>query len=227
MWYGAIALVVILGFAGIISSRQQRRSELAAGANATPPVVNKDHWHAAVGFFLCDNFAPPITLERDPKGIHTHGDGVIHIHPFVRSAAGTNATLGQFADAVQMKLTDDKIQLPGGKAYEEGKTKCDGKAGLVQARVWSPDGTDKIITSDIRSIRLLDRELLTIAFAPKGTELAKPPSEPKLNDLEDVAPQPTVPPAGTTETTTAGGDTSTTVAGTTPTTNASTTTAKP
>ena len=59
----------------------------------TPPVANQDHWHAAYGVYLCDDFAPPITDERDPKGIHTHGDGIIHIHPFVRSSPGKNATL--------------------------------------------------------------------------------------------------------------------------------------
>src|SRR6476619_3770453 len=91
LWYGAITLVVILGVAGIVSSRAEHRA--SASGNTTPPVANKDHWHAAYGVYLCDQFAPPITDTRDPKGIHTHGDGIIHIHPFVRSSSGNNATL--------------------------------------------------------------------------------------------------------------------------------------
>ena len=194
LWYLGVFLVVGLGVAGIWQSRAEYREELAAGSSDTPPVANRDHWHSAYGVYLCDTFADPLTNERDPKGIHTHGDGIIHVHPSVRSAAGENATLGVFIDAVQMTLTDDEIRLPGGKSYKEGDTKCDGKPGIVQVSV---DG-GKPVTEDIRDIRFTDRQLLTIAFAPKGTELPKPPSEPGLDNLSDVAPPDTVPlPTGT------------------------------
>lgn len=179
-WYAAIVMVVALGVAGIYSSRQERREELAAGADSSPPIVNKDHWHAAVGFFLCGELAPDITDETDPKGIHTHGDGLIHIHPFVRSAAGRNATLGVFADAVRLTLTDDEIKLPGGKSFEAGKTKCDGKAGIVQVKI--NDG--EVVTENVRSIKLNDQDLVTIAFAPKGAELLPPPSAANLSRLD-------------------------------------------
>jgi hypothetical protein len=216
-WYAAIAMVVLLGFAGIIFSRQERRTELAAGT--TPPIANKDHWHAAVGFFLCDSFAPNITDERDPKGIHTHGDGVIHIHPFVRSSAGRNATLGQFADAVRMTLSDTEIKLPGGKAFKEGSTKCSGKAGIVQVKV---EGKDGVITENIRSIRLTDAMLLTVAFAPKGAELPPPPSASQLSNLEDVGTPSTIPGTGGTTPPPADGSSTTS-----PPADASTTTAAP
>src|SRR5688572_1252934 len=87
-WYAAIALVVILGVSGIVFSRAERREELAAGADDSAPVANQDHWHAAYGIYACDAFLAPLSDERDPKGIHSHADGIIHIHPFVRSAAG-------------------------------------------------------------------------------------------------------------------------------------------
>lgn len=193
VWYGAMALVVLLGVAGIWQSRQDRRAEFASGKDLTAPAVGRDHWHAAYGLFLCDEFSPPITVERDPKGIHTHGDGVVHIHPTVRSAAGRNATLSVFADAVGLTLTDDEIKLPGGKSFKEGKTKCGGKPGIVQVQI---DG-DKVVTEDVAKIKFTDRQLLTIAFAPKGAPLSKPPSEAKLDDLDDVAP-PTSPSASVT-----------------------------
>lgn len=192
-WYAAIALVVVLGVAGIVFSRAERRSELAAGSNLTPPAVGRDHWHAAYGVYLCDEFAPPITDERDPKGIHTHGDGVIHIHPTVRSAAGANSTLGLYADAVRMTLTDEEIRLPGGKSFKEGKTKCGGKPGVVQVKV---DG-ERVVTENVRDIKYTDRQLLTIAFAPKGAELSEPPTKSQLDNLDDVPQQQVpVPPGG-------------------------------
>ncbi len=183
-WYAAIILVVVLGVSGIVFSRAERREELAAGADLTAPAVGRDHWHAAYGIYLCDEFSPPLTDERDPKGIHTHGDGIIHIHPNVRSAAGEKSTLALYADAVRMTLTDSEIKLPGGKSFKEGDTKCGGKDGIVQVKV-----DDKVVTENIRDIKYTDRQLLTIAFAPKGAELPEPPSRPGLDNLTDVAPE--------------------------------------
>lgn len=201
-----MAVVVLLGVAGIVTSRQERRSELASSASQAPPVANRDHWHAAYGIYLCNEFAPNITSERDPKGIHTHADGIIHIHPSVRSAAGPNATLGVYADAVQMRLTDEEIRIPGGKSFKEGSTKCEGKPGIVQVQI---DG-DKVVNENIRDIKFTDRQLLTIAFAPEGAILPRTPTASGLDNLTDVAPPSTVPvPPQTTETTTAEGATTT------------------
>src|SRR3954447_6401663 len=200
-WYALIAVVVLLGVAGIAVSRSENQSK--AGADTTPPVANKDHWHAAYGVYLCDQFAPPITDTRDPKGIHTHGDGIIHIHPFVRSAAGNNATLKVFADTVRMTLTDDRLQLPGGKSYKSGDTKCGDKTGIVQVKV-----NDKVITKEVASINPKDGDLITIAFAPKGADIPPPPSADALARLNPQTEQiePTTPP-GETPPTAAGGET--------------------
>jgi hypothetical protein len=186
-------------------------------------VANQDHWHAAYGVYLCDEFAPAITDERDPKGIHTHGDGIIHIHPFVRSAAGNNATLGVFTNTVRIELSDDKIQLPGGKAYKSGDTKCGDKSGIVQVKV-----NDKVITKEVASINPKDGDLITIAFAPKGAELPPPPSADDLSRLNPQTEQ-IEPAEGTTETTTAGATdaTTTTAAGGETTGDSTTTTAAP
>lgn len=187
-WYAAIVLVVVLGVAGIVFSRAERREELAAGSSLTAPAVGRDHWHAAYGVYLCDEFAPNINDERDPKGIHTHADGVIHIHPTVRSAAGENSKLGLYADAVRMTLTDSEIRLPGGKSFKEGEDKCGGKDAIVQVKVG-----DEVVTEDVRDIRFTDRQLLTIAFAPKGAELPEPPSKGQLDNLTDVPQQQPIP----------------------------------
>lgn len=228
LYWAMIALIVVLGVAGIGYSRDQRRDELASGGTANvPPIAGQDHWHAAYGIYICDKFVDQITDQRDPEGIHTHGDGVIHIHPIVRRAAGKNATLSKFFDAVRLDLTDSKLEVPG-KTYSEDKDKCDGKPGIVQLKV---KGRDKPITTNIADFRFTkDREVLTIAFAPEGAEIPTPPSEPTLDNLSDVegeADNQSVPPAtnpdGSPVSTTPAestGDTSTTA----PATDASTTT---
>jgi hypothetical protein len=210
-WYAAITLVVVLGVAGIVFSRQERRTELASGGSVAP-VANVDHWHAAYGVYLCDSFAPSLTDETDPKGIHSHGDGIIHIHPFVRSSAGKNAVLGVFADATGLKITDKELQVPGGKKYTANDTKCGDKVGIVQVKV-----NDKVVTNDVRNIRLHDQDLITIAFAPEDAELPKPPTADDLARLNPETEQVT-PATETTEqtgTTVAGADgaTTTTAAG--------------
>jgi len=205
LWYLAIVVVVALGVGGIVLSRQERRDELASGAGGDPPKANVDHWHAAYGIYLCDTFAPSLADKRDPKGIHSHADGLIHIHPFVRSASGRNATLEVFADATGLELSDDELKVPGGKSYKSGDTKCGDKTGVVQVKV-----DDKVITSDVAKIKLTDQALVTIAFAPKGAELPPPPT---AGDLARLNPQTeTVEPA-TAPTTAPGaaGDVSTTV----------------
>jgi hypothetical protein len=91
-----------------------------------------------------------------------------------------------------MTLTDDKLQVPGGELFEEGKTECDGKPGIVQVLVDS-----EVVTEGMPDIRFADRQLLTIAFAPKGTELPPPPSAPNLDNLSDVEPTSQTPPVQT------------------------------
>lgn len=217
VWYAAIVVVVLLGVSGIVFSRAERREELAAGADGSAPVANVDHWHAAFGIYLCDSFAPKITNERDPKGIHTHADGIIHIHPFVRSAAGKNATLEVFMDAIDMTLNDDELEVPGGKSYKSGDTKCGDETGVVQVKV-----NDEVITENVNKVRLKDQDLVTIAFAPKDAVLPEPPSAADLARLnpetEQIEPatETTTPAAegegATTTVAPAEGDTSTTTA---------------
>lgn len=53
-----------------------------------------DHWHASYEVVLCGR--PEPQLAYSPGNIHTHGDGVIHIHPATPEEAGSNAHLGRF-----------------------------------------------------------------------------------------------------------------------------------
>jgi len=216
LWPAAVVALVALGVTLVVVSRD------TSEASAESPTFG-DHWHAAYGIYTCDGFADPLADKKgDPVGIHTHQDGLIHIHPTSASATGSKATLGVFTDETGLGLEDDKLEIPDGKTYTEGKDKCDGKPGIVQVAVWDDpsDETPEVVTEDMTDIKLGQNQLLTIAFAPEGTDLPKPPSEAELaapRDLQSTTlpsvPVSPAPDAGTSSTTApAGGSTTTTAA---------------
>ena len=129
-----MAIVVIMGTAGIVYSRDQRQPDNSRPFAATAGRA-ADHWHAAIGFYICGTFVPDLPEGSDPLGIHGHGDNVVHIHPFSSSAAGKRATLGIYFDSVGAKVSDTKIELPGQETKRNGD-KCENGAGTVQTKVW-------------------------------------------------------------------------------------------
>ena len=75
-------------------------------------------------------------------GIHTHGDGVMHIHPFSQLGVGANATLGRYLkDArdeggLEVCLSNSKLDYLGDDT-KEGDTKCDGvKDPILRLAYW-------------------------------------------------------------------------------------------
>lgn len=186
-----MAAFVVLGSAGIVYSRDQRQPD-----NSRPyaAVTGRaaDHWHLAVGYYICGSFVPDLPEGNDPLGIHGHGDNVAHIHPFGPSAAGKRATLAVYLDSVKANISDNRIELPGQGTRRNGD-RCENGPGVIQTKVWdsrAPSDPGRIVEGDPSSIRPQDNQLMTIAFVPEGTEIPRPPSEGTLDRLTDVAPQP-------------------------------------
>jgi hypothetical protein len=176
-----------------IARTQRSGGERTAPDPASPPRVDRDHFHIAYGVFVCDHFVPPFDDVRlDHIGIHTHGDGLIHVHPSTDRAAGDAATLAVFGDAVGMRIDDGALQLPSGGAYRDGRDCFDRPARWI-ARQWEADapGSEPVTyTSDLAQIRLDgDRRALTIAFLPEGSDVPKPPSIEALDRLDDTDPR--------------------------------------
>ncbi len=191
-----MAVVVVLGTLLVVLSRND-----LAEADDTPPRASEpgkragDHWHAALGFYVCGKFQPNIADETDPRGIHTHDDGVVHIHPFTPRSGGRNATLDVFFQAVGARVTDDTIDVPGSPVKRNGQ-RCDGRAAKVRTMTWDhddPEAEGKEFTGNPADLRPTDRQLITIAFMPEGTEIPRPPSASQLDQLTDLAPPPTDP----------------------------------
>jgi hypothetical protein len=225
---GVIGLIVLLGSGLIAYAANDRKSEADIA-----PVVNEDHWHAAFGVYVCDEFQPAVETFESPIGIHTHADGVIHIHPFSSGGAGENATLGAYLEGAGIELSDDTLRI-GDDEWSEGEDQCgDEDAELIVAQwndVQNTDDEPALIRRDFNDIRFrANGEGYTIAFVPEGTtDIPKPESAAQLAELgaADDASATTVEPGETT--TSAPGDTTTSAPGATTTTApAETTTSAP
>jgi hypothetical protein len=181
-WYIALTVIVVAGVFLVWYSRDERLDAL--GGPETEAPSTKDHWHVAYGVYVCDKFLPPAQDQKDPKGIHSHADGIIHVHPFGRSAAGKNATLGVFVDAIDGKLSEDSFDWPDEARHSNGD-KCGDKEGKV--KVWF-NGT--LHEGNARNLHLsADRGELVLAFVPDDMTLeaiGKPPSVPNLDQLTDL-----------------------------------------
>lgn len=184
----ALLAVVVLGTSLVVYARENRSAEALE-----PPLAFEDHWHSAYGFYVCDDFLPDLPEYVAPQngGNHTHGDGLIHIHPFSPARAGENATLASWvSDAGAVlgggdAITEDRLGVPGGETYVEGEDSCPGGEGdpIVQVALWESaqdaiDGEDPaIITRGFEDIRFAsDGQAYVLAFAPEGTEIPPPPS---------------------------------------------------
>jgi hypothetical protein len=207
----SVGMVCVLGVLLIAYARTQDTAE------AVHPGLT-DHWHAAYGVRICGEFQPPFENQGDPNGIHTHGDGAIHIHPGAAeqvAKAGDEATLGVFFSAVGGELTDDSITLPDGTTYTEGEDECGGESAEVQVAYWAnaseaSDTDPQVFTDDLADISFQnDREAYTIAFAPSDADLPPPTTIDQLDQLAGIdagvqnqtTSTTTAPPGGATTTT--------------------------
>lgn len=216
-WYSSLILVLVLGVTGVFIA-SKNLSDSQKQATVSPPTT-KDHWHAAYGFNLCGKWADPLNdgPAGDRTGIHTHADGLVHVHPFTSSAAGKNATFGKLMDTTDTSVTATSVDLKReGQEFKNGD-KCGKKPGVLTARVFKnlSDTTGKELKGDPSDWRIVDGSIISISFNPEGFEVTQPPSAAQVNDPGDLGPTEEAPP---TEIPEAPAVTDTTAADVTPTT---------
>lgn len=203
-WLFGVAIVVIIALGmGIVLFARDKNG--GGGDNSTPPRANlqdgepSDHWHAAFAVNVCGKEISPLQDgPTDVQGIHTHGDGLVHIHPFTRSAAGERATLSKFFKQVDFTVTDSGFQLPegtttedGGTTVKEGVTTCGGEEGELVLAHWNDALTaastppDKIYRGDFGSVKFTeDGGAFTLAYVVKGSEdIPAPSSAAQIQEL--------------------------------------------
>jgi hypothetical protein len=192
-----MAVIVIVGIGLIVFSRGDTGS---AGVPPQPgnPTTGEagDHWHSAFAVNICGQWIdPPSEFETQPDnpnvnvGVHTHGDGFIHIHPFSRSEGGDNATLGRFLEYGGFGVSEDSINFgedaarwPGVAADPEKRewsngdecppgTTMAGRTGVVK---WSINCTDR--SGNPADYKLKDLQVLALAFLPENEPIGVPPN---------------------------------------------------
>lgn len=149
-----------------------------------------DHWHLAFGVWNCGTWEPSIAPGDDPLGIHTHGDGLIHVHPFEAAAAGKNALLGKFLAVSKITLTSSSLALPTKKLMAGGT--CQGKKTVIRTLTWSSKKVKNptVVSGDANKVPLLDEEIIVIAYGPPDATVGLPPSVAELEDPADLPPPP-------------------------------------
>src|SRR6476619_6860340 len=202
-----IAVIVVVGLMAVLFARNDNQQAAAE----TPTTVQ--HWHTAYGIYVCDAFLSPLTDQvQDATGLHTHGDGIAHIHPFGSGSAAKKDTLANWRKTTGLTFTSAGFTVTStGTTYENGYD-CNGQPATVSLYVWPADDTSaepRIYTgSDIGKFHFYeDRLAVALAVVPEGIDVPRPDSVPELDQLSDVA--------GATSTTVASGTTGTTAAPTT------------
>jgi hypothetical protein len=206
---GLLALIVVVGVALTYTSRnraQHKASSTTASNAAVAPTVGGTAWNEAYGIYVCNAFVPPIKAPSNAEGLTTDGNGVIHIAPKVKSSAGKNATLAEWAKAIGMTLTPSALQLPGAKRYNNGDD-CGGKPAKVYIKQFPYVGAvvGTINTEDPSAIRLTDKAMVTIAFVPSSdaSKIPAPPAaaQAALRKVDTAATTTTTAPSTTSTTT--------------------------
>jgi hypothetical protein len=189
----AIIAVIVLGTGTVVYARSTH--EQMSTADAKPSSTAGDHWHAAYGFYTCDKFEPnlqDIPNKEDTLGIHTHGDGIMHIHPFKPASSGDKARMKIWGEMVGVTFSDNGWKLPNGQEYKSGSATCGDKPARVAVYKWNLKDARapiQVFESNFGNIPFTeDRDAFTFAVVPQDSPepAPKPESIPQLDQLEDV-----------------------------------------
>jgi hypothetical protein len=145
------------------------------------PVVG-DHWHAQLTVVDCGELQPvapefDIAVDGMRAGIHTHGDGFIHFHPFTRAELA-DATVGRFLAYQGHDIDEESFDLwdPIG-ARRTGDACPDGARGSVR---WAVNGEER--NGSLAEYRPKDGDSIVVGFLPDDQEIPPAPSATRAND---------------------------------------------
>ncbi len=176
----AIGLILVAGVAATVFLATQRESNIDVA-----PISQIDHWHSALLVHNCGTDLPPTGNFDTVDGLHTHGDGLLHIHPYNTTVSGRNANLGEYFEAFGAELTDDSFTtgfadpVPSTLSEADG---CNGEEAELKLSVWRNAFDDtaeaEIITEDLGDFRFETAGMaLTLALVPVGEDPPKPSAE--------------------------------------------------
>ena len=168
-----MALVVIIGIVFVVLARNERVSN----ADNSAPRLG-DHWHSAYEVNVCGEVQPAMPNDDvDRTGIHSHGDGLIHIHPFLTTATGGQATLGTFFNEGGYEISDTTLRT-NSVDIDTADFLCGDEPSELVVLKWVNVSADDplVIREDLASVKLdnLDPargQLFSIAVVPVDADL--------------------------------------------------------
>jgi hypothetical protein len=89
-----------------------------------------DHIHAALGVYVCGQ--PQPVLPAFEAGVHSHGDGLMHMHPQFSNEEGPGAAVGKFFQYGGWRLDGSTLTLPGDRTFRDGDLCSDGRPGVLR-----------------------------------------------------------------------------------------------
>jgi len=168
-FYAALTAICISGVALVAVSK--------AGVDTSDefPRANTDHWHAAFGIYVCDNWMddPEKFHNRADNanlraGIHSHGDGLIHMHPYSGDESGDRATIGRYFKYGGWKIGPKSFTWYDGAKHENGDScPATNKKGIVR---WTVNGEEQ--SSNPAEYRPQDQDTVAVYFVDKNADLA-------------------------------------------------------
>ena len=186
-WFAVLITVLVVGLSGVLVFTVADRKS----ASASGPAVG-DHWHAAVAAYVCGTWLPnPGEFENSRAnpavraGIHTHGDGFVHIHPFTSAEAGRGATFGEFLTYGGWSASSDSVKLWGGPTGDPTQTEwtngdrcpdAEGNPGKGRPGTVVFEVDCKVVKGNPSDRPLRDQEILAIGFVEKGDTMPVPPN---------------------------------------------------
>jgi hypothetical protein len=235
VWYAAAFVVVVGGILAVMLSRSN-------SPNSVGP-QSGDHWHAALGVENCGKWTPNWLTPTSPStgspvragtetyaGLHSHGDGLIHMEPTTSDEMGRHATVGEYFKFAGFQVSSTSISFAG-TVNEKNGNKCDGKPGVLR---WEVNGVEH--HGNPASYKIFNGDVIAIVFTTADAKLPKKSEVPSYKTLQDIlgqtnptepAPGQTTPNAAATTTTPSTSAPTTTSKSSAPTTAGATTTSKP
>lgn len=180
LFVAALALILVAGMAGTAFFVLNRESNIGVA-----PEANIDHWHSAYLIHDCGADLPVTNEFEAPAGVHTHGDGLLHVHPYNPNVAGRNATIGAYFEAYGAEITDESFTPGFADLVREPMTEengCNGEEATLQLAVWRNAFDDtaepEIITENIADFQFETAGMaVTLALLPEGEEVPRPPAD--------------------------------------------------
>jgi hypothetical protein len=139
------------------------------------PRVDVDFWTAALGVDVCGTWLPNAPSFGLETGLHSHGDGLIYVHPMTPDEAGDHATVGLFLERGGWNVSDDEVEVWDGEVHRVGDRCPNGEVTKVR---WWLDGVEQ--RGDLDDHVPRNGQVIVVSFDADGSTPGIPPQASSL-----------------------------------------------